>query len=133
MNHTNRTTKKRPKQQAKYSYPFLIGVTIMATIMVAIIRIYIHEQDSYTTTHENINLVITSLEEFKRKNDNTNTNDEKTKNIQSSPLSPPEHQYHTLDCTAYGGPSNEEAQEMVYWQGMHSFCLLFGIGFRSLL
>ena len=35
-------------------------------------------------------------------------------------LHPPDEEpphYHTLQCQTYGGPSEKEAQEMVYWQG----------------
>lgn len=77
----------------------------------ALIRIYVYEQDDVVVSGKNKgrDVITTSLQAFKSKKGakgDTGT---------SSAEEPPH--YHTLECESYGGPSKQDAQEMVYWQG----------------
>jgi hypothetical protein len=111
----------------------------MVVIFGALLRIYVYEQEHSIVDGSNTkrgivdesnDIIMSSLKEFKSnpkgKNENiqrnkkalssstatttTSTNNDK-KTQDESP------HYHTLQCAAYGGPSEEDAQEMVYWKG----------------
>ena len=97
-----------------------IYLTFIVIIFGALIRIYVYEQDdniivgsrsSGRKGNRKNDVLIASLEAFK------STPHSKNADVVS-------HQgdarhYHTLRCESYGGPSEEEAQEMVYWQGTY--------------
>jgi hypothetical protein len=98
-----------------------IYITFVVVVCGALIRIYVYEQDdtiagSRNKWNNNQNDIIkTSLEEFKSNKNAKHEQLERLKRVTSTNAEPPH--YHTLQCEAYGGPSEKDAQEMVYWQG----------------
>ena len=82
-------------------------ITFVVVTFGALMRIYVNEQeyaivDGKEKDSNKNDIIATSLKGFKS-------------NKKGKDESP---HYHTLQCEAYGGPSEQDAQEMVYWQGM---------------
>lgn len=96
-----------------------IYVTFIVIVVGALVRIYVYEQD------DNMIFGRSSGRKGNRKNDILIASLEAFKSAPHSKIADvvsheeEARHYHTLRCESYGGPSEEEAQEMVYWQGTY--------------
>ena len=95
-----------------------IYVTFIVVVFGAGVRIYVYEQEhsimgvGKTIGNDQSDIITSSLHDFVS-NANKGRNEHQKTRVRDD-ASP---HYHTLQCDAYGGPSEQDAQEMVYWQG----------------
>jgi hypothetical protein len=121
-----------------------IYITFVVVIFGALLRIYVYEQEHSIVDGSNTrrgivdesnDFIMSSLKEFKSNPKGKNEYIQRNKKASSSSSSSStatattttkndkktqdeSPHYHTLQCAAYGGPSEQDAQEMVYWKGM---------------